>query len=244
MIQVLFLFVYLCLYSYFHWFILYRLFFGSDHPINVTSIRIIEDNLNLEEVIGAISALDDIISNKIDSETEDKISSSCGFGLKLSVLFDYILYGRKEKNWNQYIFDTFHCFAKSKIKIDIKLQGLKFYVQDRDLLNLIFYKLAFKNKEIMHEENVTNSIRPEIFKVFDNAKEITIRTGSGGGYGFSLFGFVSLITKTKINKATITGRWITDLWISSEEEIMTKMSAGQFKAEYDKNKDALIIDKL
>ena len=176
-----------------------RLFFGdNDHAINVSSIRIIEHNLNLESAIGAITALDNIISNKIYGRIHT-ISSASGYGSKLSVLFDSALRGTKGKKLNQYVFDTFLCFAKNKTKIDINIDKLASYVQDKALVNLVFHEVD-KNDDETKEENLKNLIRPQMFQIFDNVQEIAIDTG--GYYKFSASRFLSLIENTKINKAS------------------------------------------
>ena len=204
--------------------------------MNVESIRIIENNLNLEKVIRAITALDNIISNKINGWF--KISSDSGYVDLLSVLFVHILSGKKKKKLNEYVFDTFQCFVKNKRKINIDIHNLTYYVKDEGLLNLIF------DEDLMNEEILTNLIRPQIFKIFDNVQQITI---SSYYYGFSLFGFLSLIKNTKINKATIYGYWINDLWVFCEKEVVEKFSATNFKLEFKKRAygdDKLTINRL
>ena len=228
-----FVFPLLKLYS----FILFRLFFGSNVAMNVESIRIISNNLNLEKVIGAITALDNIISKKINAA--NVIPSDSGYVDLLSVLFVYIVSGKKEKKWNEYIFDTFHSFVQNKIQINIDIRKLAYNVKDEGLLNLIFYNLDIDNKDFENSSNLINLIRPQIFKIFDNVQQITIRTEE---YGFSLFGFLSLIENTKINKARISGDWI-------KKEFVDKVSSTNFKLEFKKAKDKwedneLIITRL
>ena len=250
--------------------IVYRLFFGSKHAINVTSIRMIENNLNLETVIGEITALDNLISGK-RPQTRYKYDS------KLRALFDYILHGKRKSKWNQYIFDTFRCFVRSKTKIEINISRVTPFIENEvelALLNLIFNKLNNKNDELMDDGNVTNLTRPEIFQIFENVGEITLRTAhdykSFGmscaaitEYGFSLFGFLSIIKDTRIKKATIYGEalshhkgWISGLWTAHEEEIVAKYAAGNFSVKFTpsstnfpiygggSNSHSLLIEKL
>ena len=197
--------------------------------MNVTSIRIVEHNLSLEKVIQAVTALDNIVSNNI-TWPEHMIPDSSAYGSRLGVLFRYVLYGKKEKQWNQYVFDTFHCFAKSKTRLNISLWRLSMYVKDQVLLNLLFHKFGRNYKGVMDEQNLTNLIKPEFFKIFDNVESIILHCYNG--YGFSLFGFLSLIAKTKINEATIifnVGE--SGLSRSDKKGIAEKSSASGFKVD-------------
>ena len=235
-----FFFVYSCVHNN----IIYRLFYGNDkHPINITSIRMIESSLNFEYLVGAMTALDNCISNQIRNE----VSASHKYGEKLSVLFNYIINGKLEKKWNKYVYDTFHCFTRNKQIIHISVGALKLLVKDKDLLNLICYKLDDNNFEIIDEENLTNLIRPHLFKIFENVQEIYVETFD---YGLYLFGLLSIIKNTKIKKATITATtpsWINNIWSSHEQQIVDKFDASnfdvQFKQKPDEDEDLIIIVK-
>ena len=215
--------------------------------MNVESIRIIENNLNLEKVIGAMTVLDNCVSGGIDRDT--KISGSCGYGINVNVLFDYILFGKKAKKWNQYVYDTFQCFVKNKTEMIVGIRLLAQCVEDELLLNLIFSKIDKNNEEVMDETNLTNMMRPEIFKIFENLQEIYF---SSWDYPFSLFAFLSLITSTTMKKAVIYAQpdgWLSDLWSSYEKEIVEEYSARGFEVtlkqhKYSEQHPKLIINKL
>lgn len=215
---------------------IYRLFFGDTSLLNVASIRIIKRNLNLEKVIKAITVLDNCISYKLFRE----ISGSYGYGLKLRTLFDYILYGKKEKKWHQYVYDTFQCFVRNKTMVHINIDYLVHLVKDEELLSLIFHKLEKNNKEIMEEETSTNLIKPQFFRIFDNVEEIIIGSFNSG---FSLFGFLSLITNTKINKVLISGNWLRERWDSCGEEIVEKFATRNFKVVFSKDYNQMRISR-
>ena len=89
---------------------LYRLFFGRAgiHPLNITSIRIIESSLNLEEPMSAITALDSILSTAYIEETE--ISGDDQYGVIMGEIFNYNT-SKKEMIFNEYVYGTFSLFC-------------------------------------------------------------------------------------------------------------------------------------
>ena len=138
--------------------------------------------------------------------------------------------------------------VKNKTKMTVGLRLLEKCVEDETLLNLIFVKIDKNNEEIMDERNLTNVMRPQIFKIFENLQEIYI---SSWDYPFSLFAFLSLITSTTIKKATIFSQpdgWLSDLWSSYGKEIVEEYSARGFKVTFKKHKYSgerpMIINKL
>ena len=220
---------------------LYRLFFGATSPIDVVTIRMIEDNLNLQTLIGAMAALDNAMSGELGFGTT--ISESDEYGLKLGALFTYIVSGKKEMKWNDYVYDTFRCFVENKVKMMIMIEDIARSIQDEKFLNLICYRLDIDNKDIMSEKNMTNLIKPHIFEVFENVQEIRIHSAQ---YTFSLLAFLSLLINTNINTVVILGfGWISDLWTLHSQEIVETFAAKNFSIEFTKrHNDCLIIYRL
>ena len=175
-----------------------------------------------------MTALDNCVSNNLTNE----ISASDKYGKKLKVLFNWALNGKLEKKWNTFVYDTFQCFIKNKKKISIDMFMIQKYVHDEDLLNLMFYSTP--KTQVMEGTLLTNLIRPIMFKIFENVEEIEII--SDWNYGFSLFGFLDIIKKTKIKTATISARirggllaeelstkkksWIDTGYMSQEQNMM------------------------
>ena len=128
---------------------LYRLFVGNeeDQTLNIVSIRIMETSSNLEKLIGAITAFDNIISDKIGEDESSitfekkRISGSKKYGDTLSALLNYFVNNKIEQKFNKYIYNTFQCFTNNKKTIEINLHNCDSAVKDKQLLNVIFHRL-------------------------------------------------------------------------------------------------------
>ena len=67
---------------------LFRLFFKTFTPLNITSIRIIEDHVNLFESVTAITALQNILS--LNVSYLNAIYADNNYANIIGHLFDYI----------------------------------------------------------------------------------------------------------------------------------------------------------
>lgn len=214
--------------------VLFRLFYGyRDEGLNIISIRIIENHLNLKTTISAITALDNILTNNVDDH--HKISGDQSYGRIISHLFDYALTDNPSNQqfpMHPYIYDTFKCFANHKTKIDIQLHNINNYVEDRKLLDLLFHSLVKEevtsNNEYVEVRNRQNLLKGYLLKIFKNVEEINITASSSVPdygkfvYPFSILLLLNVIDDTKINKFKINVDRNTDLnvigWLGSIEK--------------------------
>ena len=208
----------------------YRLFFGNDRPINITSIKLIKSCSNLGSLIRAITILDNCISGNVNHYI-----SEYEYGKKLSALFNYFINGKLENKWNKFVYDTFECFIKNKKRMDIDIDKVSRYVGDQDLLNLMFHSLNADSTAIMDEKDSTNLIKQSMFEIFENVEEINIQSNE---HSFSLFGFLEIISETKITKVTITAgkygfEWIESLWKDHQQKIEARFDASEFDIHMD-----------
>ena len=117
----------------------FRLFFGYRSPLNIKSIRLIETRMNLESHIGAITALDCIISRNL--YRDNAISEHSNYGTIIKNLFDNNDSSQSTASnirFSPYIYQSFNCFIAHKEKIRICLMNVARYVKDRQLLQLLF----------------------------------------------------------------------------------------------------------
>ena len=131
------------------------MFFGDGHdytqkkPLNVISIRLIENSINLQHQIQAITALDNCISNNMN--WGNKISADAKYGLIIRELFGGYCslnpFNRNDKNYHQYLYQTFDALVQFKHNVKIDIDSLCFYVKDELLLGLLMNKIIkVKNK--------------------------------------------------------------------------------------------------
>lgn len=195
-------------------------------PINITSIRIIRTNLNLVNQIGAITALDAILSGHMTVVPSDK-----GYGMIIKELFDYNYDTRSsnagENKFPQYVYDTFKSLIDHKEKAMISIHSLE-RILDKSLLSLLAHDIVKVEDESDDElddpmgiqdyatnvvikdfgidwidsSDTKNLIKPRLFEVFTNLKEVSIHAYE---YPFSLSGFLSNLQNTSIAKVRIKG---------------------------------------
>ena len=118
-------------------YILFRLFFGSKWPLNVSSILIVSTSSNLSKVITPLTILDNILNNNVD--ISNQISNNMGDFNVLSSLFSFVLSSKKE---SKYIYKTFNVFRNKKTEIKIHIDHLNEHCFNKDLLSLLFYDLV------------------------------------------------------------------------------------------------------
>ena len=207
--------------------------------LQINTIRILQTASNLKTIISAMTAFDLLLF-----DTTDK-PSTCHHGKLISSLFDYILHDKLDKKFNEYIYQTFKVFTKSKQKISIDLNQLFWYDEkdDGELVNLIVNNLTrfdfdvqkgYKEYEEcrMNMDNI-NMLRPQLFNIFTNVNYLKI--DASYYYIFSLTELLSLMEGTTINTIEVRGQWMKILWESS---------SGIFAKTYEnKNFNITIEDK-
>lgn len=219
--------------------IFYRLFYDGggyrSKVLDITSIRIIEENLNLEDSISAITALDNIISNNVFPN--NRIPDGSNYGIIINQLLSQMMNKEASNqestlNIHPYLYTTFKCFIAYKKEISIHIDRINDYVKDKKLLNILFddivkEKTELRDKEFAEVHSDQNLIRPAVFSVFKNLEIVNIITASNLGYSiypFSLLSFLDIIEQTKVNKISIRSNynydekfypWLDDIETSS-----------------------------
>ena len=195
----------------------------------------IENNLNLESQIAAITALDCIISNSLYENNEiSEDSTHCEI---IKSLFDNNINPQTSKDKNevhQYIYQSFQSFVAHKEKIEIRMDCVDENLKEKELLQLLFDDFVKKEdkKDVSSwfaENGNENMIKYCLFEVFKNVKQIYIYERY---YPFSLLEFLSRIENTSINKVTIYVRSDTRSSIQSSsyfDTIKSKYTAKQIE---------------
>ena len=176
--------------------------------MQINSIRIIQDCLNLQSQIKAITALDNIISDDVDENCE--IEEGQKYGSILSELMS----PSKPYIFHPYLYETFQCFARHKKEIRINLYNIDKHVLDKQLKELLFSSLVWANADylghrsikgwIYDDTNQENLIRPKIFGVFQHVEHLYMNVLSDfKQYPFSLARFLRIIRITDISKITL-----------------------------------------
>ena len=223
---------------------------GYDQPLNVRSIRIIKEKLNLQKQITAITSLDNMISENVHYDNE--ILGNIKYGMVIKHLFDYTLGRTDEMKYNPYLYKTFRCFADHKKKVHLRIERIYHSPKSEWLINVIFYDLV--NKEMQKDEDIfswievdnednDNLLQPQFFGVFKNLEELEI---DAWFFPFSLFAFLSLLENTSINKVTIRNYAAAWSALSSSQEfdqIKGKYADKQFGISFNEECDELIIAK-
>lgn len=190
----------------------FRLFFNDpghleyNYPLQIQSIRIISNYTNLEKQINAITALDNILSNNVRSD--NSIQNGNNYG---SIISELMNAKRTTPIFHPYLYKTFAAFIAHKKEIKIRLFWIDRCVFDTTLENLLFYSI--KEKEASHDisdwvsdTNTDNMMRPQVFQMFTDVREVYINLLSGIGtrcYPLSLFSLLTVIEGTSVNKVTI-----------------------------------------
>ena len=227
---------------------------NSRYGLNIDNIRLTENSANLHKIISAITALDICISS------EHHIPSSYKHGKILSSLFNYILNDERNKNLNQFVYDTFDCFRYNKHQIRIDLPKLDEYNNNDDgkLMDLIIYKLGGVIESADNEINMNNinMLKPQLFKIFPNIDYVYINTCNVYGdkeYVICLSQLLSLIVETSVNKVKIlafsksnsSSSWINKLWNASSGSIIQSFTNKNFSIRYESqyHVEYLIIER-
>ena len=189
---------------------------GADRnsgSLNIASIRIIEHRVNLEGIIGALTALDNILSNNVSRDYSVAATSKIGGVLRR--LFEAKLFGAK-LTCNPYVAETFKCFVHHKTKIQIETHQIYEHVEDQEILNGLFYdicgmdhtnEVSVSDLNIYKDRNLPKRI---LFDIFHNVQvlEIVITntdfwTKAEKIYPISWFTLLNLIKDTLLNEVNI-----------------------------------------
>ena len=223
----------------------YRLFFGGEYPINISSIRILESRLNLEKMIGAMTVLDNCISDNIHwANTIDQYESN-KHSAKLKALFNYVLNNKLEKIYNQYIYNTFDCFRRNKKELIIDLWDLGVHCKDQELSSLILCQLNEKHKkQQIADDEISYCLHSRLFYIFPNVVKVVIERSHKYFNRLSLFGLISVIQNTNVREVRIGAHngWMQDdqSWIdvlygsSMKEEIVDRFAKSNFTLQFKK----------
>ena len=199
-----------------------RLFFDTEYPLNVASIRIIQDRLKFEEPVAAITAFDYILSNiKLPSMYDHELIDE-KYGRIIGHLINYTV-KEEEARFHPYIYETFQCFADHKEKIQISLllwrskmhkdfsKMLVHNIMPNQILSPFNRTLSGFNRSrggktaknyngwLCHY-STNNLIKFRLFEVFRNVNELLIEAQD---YPFSLILFLSTIENTAVKRVTI-----------------------------------------
>ena len=218
---------------------LYRLFFGGHTALHITSIRIIEERANLENVVKILTILDNVISGmRVDVETDE------GHGATLQALFDSVLndrmVGRSGVN-QQYILDTFECFRKNKEHLRFDMHTLDYAVKDRIFTDLLFDSLDYfwriheTNDQILVENDIKNLLNSQMLKIFPNVTKIEIIDGVPK---FSLLKFLTGIKDTSITSVHMEKSAITKYNLDYKSQLIDSYQRENFKLDFIDTKDS------
>eukprot|EP01084_Bolivina_argentea_P271770 462515_1 len=204
-----------------------RLFFGGQWMIKIESIRIRRTAQNFKKFMHSLYYFDNMITG--GNFTNMKIKTAHTEIIKC--LINHTLGKQITKKIDPYIYSTFECFCQSKQQIALDLYQLK--KADEKMRNLIMYSMdecvhfrVYKEEKARVDTDFRNLFRSQIFQIFKNIKTVIIKTTSVGGilsYSLSIFGLLSLIEPTSVNKVIVkavaiygeSNNWITSLWTSS-----------------------------
>ena len=231
--------------------------FNSPGPLNIVSVRIMKDRMNLENQIAALSALDTMLSMNEDRDTINVQNPLIKPILK-ELFADISPRPASERKLYPYIYDTFHCFRKHKTKIEIELGDLiELKKKDKKgLVDMLFYDLGYlqriqqnsweKIEKSCNKEQI-NLMRPCLFEIFGNVKEIYINAYDLDGaeypcwYPFSLLSLLSIIGDT-VDKITIDV--MEDLWTFLKSSLVYDKIVDKYKTRgfvFNQHSDDLII---
>ena len=175
-----------------------------------------------------ITILDHIISNNVRWNNE--IADSAEDVSILKRLFGYYLspWSQGKIKGNQYIFDTFQCFANHKETIKINIAYLDWYCHNKDLLALLFDKIINTRYNPSSDSLTQNILRKDVIKIFKNVKTLRIWAGD---YKLSLLSLLSLIDGTQITEVKIyNAYWIGAINSSSSiNDIVNKYKNANYE---------------
>ena len=211
------------------------MFFYSQDPLNVSSIRTIENQRNFEKAITAITVLDNCIS---EGEVFFRVDSSEKYGGVLQKLFTGVLNHNLSKI-DPYIVSTLQCFINNKTNMYIGLIPLIKKVKDESLLDVILYqrdmnKIGWERVEVRDDTDYTNLIRPQIVNLFTSVNEITFYAQTPfKRCTFSMIALLKIIENTHIKKVIIGASgektWLSSLWKSGSNSIIQRYSDKNFE---------------
>ena len=229
---------------------IFRLFFGDPDkidPLVIASIRMVEDQINLESYVAAITALDNVLSNNLFNDNEITKDSKQGIIIKHLIKHHVNLQSTTSKRQlPSYVYQTFESFVNHKRKIDIDINNANTYIEDEELSEELFDNLA---KGWRRDHSVTawvdaksdkNLIKSSVLRMFINVKDVII-TGTYRN-AFSLIGFLSRIQNTSIKNVTIHVEPEVCSFLKSSTEfklIKTEYEAKKFNIKVDN--DQVII---
>ena len=231
---------YVFIYSYYpcYYWVLYSLFFGVGHgyPINISSIRIIKTKRNYQEIIQAITILDNILSGNI----EEKISK------KSLLILNHLIVERKENKFDPFIYNSWKTFLQKKTEIKIDMDNLNKYITDLGFLGLIFggrglelhrrdlFDDNFKNNYYIPDD-MTNILKLNVLNVFPNLQTMVI--GWLEEHPFSLHQLALLLKDTKIKMVEIeaakNSSWLFYLWSDKSSSLIKAYKNKGYSIEVD-----------
>ena len=154
-------------------FVIHRLFMGGYYRIHIISVRLISNSKNYESVMKSLSCLDAMMSGGIDSNYWKSITDS-----HIQIIKHLMeSHGETEKKHllDQYIYQTFDCFIRSKHEIEVNALSLSNKKANKKMVNLMMHPMErreygeYKGRD---KYEMTNLIKREFLSVFTSINKI------------------------------------------------------------------------
>ena len=204
-------------------------------PINITSIRIIESCTNYEEIVSAITTLDNVLSGHLYYEISPVLCKT------YASILNHLLYDKDRRSLDPFIYSTFHTFVENKTEIRISMEKLNDYLS-QEFLELLFYRFdepktvppeAYDYPYPSWEDPVmvpyvlqdddTNLLKKELFNVFHNVSVVKIGGSQNFGdkrngiyWAFSLQKLLDVMNNTNIKQLEILTPSVSLSWSGRE----------------------------
>ena len=154
---------------------LHRLFMGGFYPMGVESVRLIRSNKNFEEIMTALSCLDMMMSTEIYPGFWKKIKQK-----HVKIVKHLFSKSAAENQFDEYIYETFECFIRSKQQIIVNVPDLNLEEVNDEMRKLMMHRIEPDEKAKSGRngygprrgEDMTNLIKKEFLNTFKYVKKI------------------------------------------------------------------------
>ena len=220
------------------------LMFGGYNFIVVESIWVTKTHQNYRYVILALSYLDSMTNGQ---EIEEKDEHDKAIEILYNLAENAANGMLKNIKIDNFMLSTFQCFIENKKEIKLccrMLERTNKRIRDTIMYQMVEYKSKITKFTRLKETDFTNLFRPELFKIFINAKSLILKVRTGVAYHpFSFLALLKVIKVCALEKVVIKvfhfffrGKWkswIQQLWLKSRNILKESYNAANYSINFE-----------
>ena len=205
----------------------HSVFIGGYWPLQIESVLIMKSNHNLQKIITALWALDQLVSGQMVHVQGISVSLLCE-------LVSLCVFQESKFEFDEYIVSTFNHFVQNKHTLILDLYNLD-ESDNKELVEFVMNEMKQQNTKktaldlsvCVSEKEESNLCGERLLSIFNHAHTLTLITRSfyDHQYSFSWWSLLRLLCKSSITTVVVKARgnksWLAS-WFEGDDEYLSE----------------------